>query len=192
MGCGVHSSSPCHTQHQLCPTLHPHRPVGAAVGDWESTEASGTQPLPSAPVLLSWATPAGSGGSGTMAGVAAGGRRSVEMGTPQDHDLFLWWRFHMPRLEWKWWKKFRRDRRSTSMPACRILSGKGGDEGEQVDRPGWGPWPAAASSQQMSSSSGKTTGEGTLEVGAGRGEGDSGEWGLHQQVVLFLHVHCHS
>lgn len=95
---------------------------GQLQADWESTEASGTRPLPSAPILLPWAPPAGSGGSGTTAGGVAGGGQSVEMGAPQDHDLFLWWRFHMPRLEWKWWKKFRRDRRSTSMPACRILS----------------------------------------------------------------------
>lgn len=35
--------------------------------------------------------------------------------------ILSWRRFHIPRLEWKWWKKFLIERRSTSRPACMIL-----------------------------------------------------------------------
>lgn len=30
-----------------------------------------------------------------------GRKRSVQWATPRDHGIFIWRRFHMPRLEWK-------------------------------------------------------------------------------------------
>lgn len=39
----------------------------------------------------------------------------------EGYNVFSWRRFHMPRFEWNQWKKFLRERRSTSSPACKIL-----------------------------------------------------------------------
>lgn len=40
----------------------------------------------------------------------------------EGYNVFSWRRFHMPRFEWNQWKKFLRERRSTSSPACKILA----------------------------------------------------------------------